>query len=147
MKKIYLVIAEVCFDYEEKQEMAAYENEEEANEKALAAWTELCKNNDNFNGWEVDADEEHNYYEALGEEGFYIRDHVSVYVKCLDLHEKGKINYEELANNLLDRICEIDDPREAIETLIGFGYTKEQLLELMFVEDDIDAALEESEEE
>jgi hypothetical protein len=55
--------------------------------------------------------------------------------------KKMKINYKELADLLLDHFCVGWSVREAIGFLYSRGYTKEQLLDLDFSEEDIDEVI------
>lgn len=54
-----------------------------------------------------------------------------------------KLNYEELANRLIDDFVDIDGIMPTIEHLYNIGCTKENLIELKFDENDIDEVIEE----
>lgn len=80
--KVFIVNYDACFDGEKYTDQKAYEDKAEALAAAKAAWEELCKQNDDFDGWEIDTDEETGYFEAY-EEGWYDDNHV-----CIDVGSK-----------------------------------------------------------
>ena len=63
------------------------------------------------------------------------------------LKSLSEINYEELANDLIDRLCEIIDVEEVIEWFLDQGYNEHQLIALQFDKNDIKRILETIEEE
>ena len=55
------------------------------------------------------------------------------------------IDYKELAEGLIDTLCEREDITEVIILLLQKGYSKEEIKELSFSEEDIENASEELE--
>lgn len=55
------------------------------------------------------------------------------------------INYKQLAEGLIDTLCEREDVTEVIILLLQKGYSNEEIKELNFSDDDIKIASEELE--
>lgn len=55
------------------------------------------------------------------------------------------INYKQLAEGLIDTLCEREDVTEVIILLLQKGYSNEEIKELNFTDDDIKIASEELE--
>jgi hypothetical protein len=56
----------------------------------------------------------------------------------MKMNKKDLIDWERLANDLLDRYCEVENPNEVISWLLAIGYTREELITLKFDEDAVD---------
>ena len=55
--------------------------------------------------------------------------------------------YKRVADLLLDRFCEVESPSDCIKYLLQAGFTKEELIELLFDSNDIDNSAKELKEE
>lgn len=55
------------------------------------------------------------------------------------------INYKQLAEGLIDVLCEREDVTEVIILLLQKGYSREEIKELEFFDEDIDYATQELE--
>ena len=53
------------------------------------------------------------------------------------------INYKQLAEGLIDTLCEREDVTEVVILLLQKGYSNEEIKELNFSDDDIEIASEE----
>lgn len=54
------------------------------------------------------------------------------------MHKEDLIDWERLANNLLDRACEMESPNELASWLLAIGYNTEELIILGFDRDAVE---------
>lgn len=59
-------------------------------------------------------------------------------VITMKINKKDLIDWERLANDLLDRYCEVESPNEVISWLLAIGYSREELITLRFDKEAVD---------
>ena len=59
-------------------------------------------------------------------------------VITMKIIKKDLIDWERLANDLLDRYCEAESPNEVISWLLAIGYSREELITLKFDKEAVD---------
>lgn len=59
-------------------------------------------------------------------------------VITMKMNKKDLIDWERLANDLLDRACEMESPNELASWLLAIGYSAEELVILGFDKEAVD---------
>lgn len=59
-------------------------------------------------------------------------------VITMKINKKDLINWERLANDLLDRYCEVESPNEVASWLMANGYAADELITLGFDKESVD---------
>lgn len=84
------------------------------------------------------------FLKDIGEENYKMyADQYEVEEDDEDEEDEEKIDYEAVANTLIDYLCERDGIFDTIKLLFDAGCTKDELLKMQFNEDDIKYVMEE----